>query len=173
MSHPDHMDAIPLAAGENPPVPGAIKIRSKDMASLPMTTRTKARKAALDILFEADLLAIPVSESLNRRIEDEESYLRTFTEDIVRGFIAHHEQIDQRISESLTGDWTLERMPRIDRNLARVAVWELDYTDIDSSAAISEALELANGLSTDDSVSYLNGLLGRAASSRPDHPLGG
>lgn len=57
-------------------------------------------------------------------------------------------------------------MPRIDRNLARIAIYELDHTEVEASAAISEALELADELSTDESVAFLNGLLGRAAQSR-------
>ena len=76
-------------------------------------------------------------------------------------------EIDRRINQAATADWPIERMPRIDRNLARIAIYEIDHTTIDARAAISEALELADALSTDESVAFLNGLLGRAVRTRP------
>lgn len=158
----DDFEVIPLGAGENPPVPGAVKIAHLDMAQKHQSGRTKARKAALDILFEADLLDAGVKTCLDNRLEHPNMAVRDFTAEIVIGVAEHLGEIDAKIDTCMTGDWSLDRMPRVDRCLARIAVWELDYTAIDSRAAISETLELADQFSTDDSVKYLNGLLSRA-----------
>lgn len=166
--HPADEQPLPLAAGEHPPVPGAVKVSSVDMALIRHhSARTKARKAALDILFEADLLDHEVADGLAKRLDAEGVAVRELTREIVLGVADNLPEIDQRITQATTSDWTIDRMPRIDRNLARIAVYELDHTDIDSRAAISEALELADELSTDDSVTFLNGLLGRVARTRP------
>ncbi|GAA2184305.1 hypothetical protein GCM10009785_31670 [Brooklawnia cerclae] len=166
-SHPDKERILPLAAGEHPPVPGAVKVESVDMADRHHSARTKARKAALDVLFEADLLQRDPLDSLEDRLGASGFEVREFTRELVRGVRMHGTDIDARISGASASDWPIERMPRIDRNLARIAVYELDHTDIDSRAAISEALELADELSTEESVPFLNGLLGRVAQSRP------
>lgn len=167
MNDQPHEDTvIPLAPGENPPVPGAVKVASRDMASEHSSTRRKARRAALEILFEADLMECSPAEIMTSRIGEAGYHLRDFTRQIIEGIAEYHEAIDARIAESMTGDWTIARMPRVDRNLARVAVWELDYTDVDMRICITEALQLANEYSTDESVSYLNGLLARAAQHR-------
>jgi len=169
MTHPPADErSLPLAAGQHPPVPGAIKVSSTDMAERHHSARTKARKAALDVLFEADLLGRDPFASLADRLDDPEQIVRAFTRELVLGVRDNAEQIDARIRASVPKQWPIERMPRIDRNLARMAIYELDHTDVDASAAISEALELADELSTDESVAFLNGLLGRAAQSRPD-----
>ena len=164
--HPADEKPLPLAAGEHPPVPGAVKVASVDMAERHHSARTKARKAALDILFEADLLGRDAWGLLAERLDAPGPKLRELTREIVLGVRDNATEIDRRIAGALTGDWTLDRMPRIDRNLARIAVYELDHSEIDARAAISEALELADELSTDDSVSFLNGLLGRVARTR-------
>ena len=164
--HPADEKPLPLAAGEHPPVPGAVKVASVDMAERHHSARTKARKAALDILFEADLLGRDAWGLLAERLDAPGPKVRELTREIVLGVRDNATEIDRRIAGALTGDWTLDRMPRIDRNLARIAVYELDHSEIDARAAISEALELADELSTDDSVSFLNGLLGRVARTR-------
>ncbi len=158
--------SIPLAAGEHPPVPGAFKVSSLDMAGRHHSARTKARKAALDVLYEADLLGTDPFTCLAARLDDPEVVIREFTRELVLGVRDNAAQIDRRISEATASQWPIERMPRVDRNLARIAVYELDHTSIDTRAAISEALELADELSTDESVAFLNGLLGRAAQTR-------
>ena len=86
---------------------------------------------------------------------------------LVHGVASNQPDIDRRISASLAGGWTLERMPAIDRNLARIAVFELDHTDTPPSAVIAEAVKLAAELSTDDSPPFLNGLLSRALATKP------
>jgi transcription antitermination protein NusB len=131
-----------------------------------MSARRKARKRALDVLYEADLRSAPVPEVLKSYIERMQTphppYL-DYTVALVDGVTAHAERIDELIASYAEG-WTLERMPVIDRNLARIAVYELLFRDdIDDPVAITEAVELARTLSTDDSPRYLNGVLARIA----------
>lgn len=166
MTHPADEQPLALAAGEHPPVPGAVKISSVDMATRRRSARTKARKAALDILFEADLLGHDPFTSLAQRLDDPDATVREFTRELVLGVRDNAAEIDQRITAASPAQWPIERMPRVDRNLARIAIYELDHTAISTSAAISEALELADDLSTDESVAFLNGLLGRVAQAR-------
>ncbi len=132
----------------------------------PMPARRKARKRALDILYEADLRGVPIPEILRAvlgRIEPPKPVQLDYTVALVEGVSAHLDRIDELIASYAEG-WTLERMPPVDRNLARIAVYELLYAeDIDDPVAISEAVELAKQLSTDDSPRFLNGVLGRIA----------
>lgn len=132
-----------------------------------LTTRQKARKRAVDIVFEADLREADLAATLAERTSDGEPPVRSFTADLVRGIAEHELAIDQRIAESLPIEWTLERMPRVDRAIARVAVYELDHTDTPPNVVIAEATELATELSTDSSPGFLNGMLARALSTRP------
>jgi N utilization substance protein B len=131
-----------------------------------MPARRKARKRALDVLYESDLRGTPVAETLSASIERLEvprpAHLG-YTVHLVEGVAAHRDRIDELIGTFAEG-WTLDRMPVVDRNLARIAVYELLYVDeIDDAVAISEAVELAGQLSTDDSPRFLNGLLDRIA----------
>jgi N utilization substance protein B len=132
----------------------------------PMPARRKARKRALDVLYEADLrgAAIPtILASAVARIDPPRPQHLGYAITLVEGVAVHQERIDELISSYAEG-WTLDRMPVVDRNLARIAVFELLYLDeIDDPVAISEAVELAKQLSTDDSPRFLNGLLGRIA----------
>ena len=125
-------------------------------------TRTKARKRALDILFESELRDRDPLETLAERVDDAEPPVRPFTAEIVEGVTADLPLIDKTITESLAGEWTLARMPRVDRNLARVAVYEMFFTDLAPEIAVNEAVGLARELSTDSSPDFLNGVLGRA-----------
>lgn len=131
-----------------------------------MTSRRKARKRALDVLYEADLMGTSRVSALtayvDRMPQPRPEYLR-YTVAIVEGVDAHLEHIDELLATYAEG-WTLDRMPVVDRNLARVAVFELLYChEVDVPVAISEAVDLAATLSTDDSPRFLNGLLGRIA----------
>jgi transcription antitermination protein NusB len=129
-----------------------------------MPARRKARKRALDVLFEADLRDRPPVEVLAGyldRIEKPRPEHVGYAIDLVEGVAANLNRIDELISSYAEG-WTLDRMPVVDRNLARIAVYELLYVDeIDDPVAITEAVELARTLSTDDSPRFLNGVLGR------------
>jgi N utilization substance protein B len=131
-----------------------------------MSARRKARKRALDVLYQADLRREPRGSVLVAYIDQLEhprpQYL-PYTTQLVEGVDAHAERIDELLSSYAEG-WTLERMPVVDRNLARIAVYEIVYNDdIDAAVAITEAVELAETLSTDDSPRFLNGILGRIA----------
>jgi N utilization substance protein B len=130
---------------------------------LRMPARRKARKRALDVLYEADLRGLEPTEVLadyvNRLPERPEHLAYAMT--LVEGVAAHADRIDELIGSYAEG-WTLERMPPVDRNLARIAVFELLWVDdVDHPVAITEAVELARQMSTDDSPRFLNGLLGR------------
>ena len=123
------------------------------------SARTKARKRALDILFEADLRQTSALDVLHDQTELGDPPVRPFTTELVEGVERHRGQVDQLIAEGLAGGWTLERMPRVDRNLARVAVFEIVHTDVADEVAAAECVALAQELSTDDSAVFLNGLL--------------
>jgi N utilization substance protein B len=131
-----------------------------------MPARRKARKRALDVLYEADMRDKPPVEVLAgylERIEKPRPDHLTYTISLVEGVAEHLDRIDELIASYAEG-WTLDRMPVIDRNLARIAIHELLYVDeIDDPVAISEAVELAKQMSTDDSPRFLNGILGRIA----------
>jgi transcription antitermination protein NusB len=139
------------------------------MAEAPKTqmpARRKARKRALDVLYEADLRDLPPSEVLRSyldRIEKPHPDHLAYAISLVEGVAKNLDRIDELIASYAEG-WTLERMPVIDRNLARIAVYELLYVpEIDDPVAITEAVELAKQMSTDDSPRFLNGILGRIA----------
>jgi N utilization substance protein B len=131
-----------------------------------MSSRRKARKRALDVLYEADLRREPITDLLADylgRLEAPKPAQLDFTVALVEGVAAERDRVDELIASYAEG-WTLERMPVVDRNLARIAVYELLYRDdIDDAVAITEAVELAKTLSTEDSPRFLNGLLGRIA----------
>lgn len=129
------------------------------------SARTKARKRALDILFEADLRQSDPLAVLAAHVELNEPPVRPFTSELVEGVVAHLAAIDQLIAESLTSGWTLERMPRVDRNLARLAAYEIHHTDVAPEVAVAESVSLAQELSTDESAAFLNGVL-RAVGAR-------
>jgi N utilization substance protein B len=131
-----------------------------------MPARRKARKRALDVLYEADMRDRPPVEVLAGYLERIERPLPDhigYTTGLVEGVARHLDRIDELIASYAEG-WTIDRMPVIDRNLARIAIYELLYVDeIDDPVAISEAVELAKQMSTDDSPRFLNGILGRIA----------
>jgi N utilization substance protein B len=131
-----------------------------------MTARRKARKRALDVLYQADLRSQARSVALAdyvARLESPKPAYLPYTVTLVEGVEANSERIDELIGSYAEG-WTLDRMPVVDRNLARIAVFELVFVDdIDAAVAITEAVELAETLSTDDSPRFLHGVLGRIA----------
>jgi N utilization substance protein B len=128
-----------------------------------VAARSKARKRAVDLLYEADLRGADPVSTLAERIALADPPISDYTVELVEGVTEHRQAIDELLASYAEG-WTLERMPVIDRNLARIAVYELLYNDeIDNPVAITEAVELAETLSTDDSPRFLNGILGRIA----------
>lgn len=137
-----------------------------------MPARRKARKRALDVLYEADLRDLPVRTVLAAYLERMESPRPEhlpYAISLAEGVNEHLDSIDETIATFAEG-WTIDRMPVVDRNLARIAVYELLFVpEIDDPVAITEAVELAKELSTDDSPRFLNGLLGRIADYAPRH----
>jgi transcription antitermination protein NusB len=126
-----------------------------------MGARTKARKRALDILFEADQRGIDPMVLLRERMDDPDAILPGYAIELVEGSISEGERIDELLSTYAHG-WTLDRMPAVDRSLLRLATWELLFNDqVPDAVAIDEAVDLARSLSTDDSPGFVNGLLAR------------
>jgi N utilization substance protein B len=130
------------------------------------SSRSKARKRALDILFEAELRGTDPVATLEERAAAADPPVREYTAKLVRGVDAHGSEIDARISAHLAAGWSLQRMPRVDRNALRIAVFEIDYGEVPDPVAISEAVQLVSELSTDDSSAFVNGVLRAIAASK-------
>lgn len=135
-----------------------------------MSARTKARKRALDVLFSADVRAIPVTEALEAEAaraasEPERSASWLYAREILDGVIDHSVEIDETI-ETYARGWSLERMPAVDRAIVRIAVWEILYNpEVPGAVAVDEAVEAAKTLSTEESAGFVNGLLATIAST--------
>jgi N utilization substance protein B len=128
-----------------------------------MLPRTKARKRALDILHAADVTARPALDLLREQGDDVPAFARS----LVEGVAAHAAEIDAIIGAAAER-WTIERMPVVDRNLLRIAVFEVVFdAETPAGVAINEAVDLAKLLSTDDSGRFVNGLLGRVEREHP------
>lgn len=133
-----------------------------------MTARTKARKAALDVLFESEIRGLAPGATLATRVAKADPPVRDYTIELVDGVVKHRERIDELISTYSVG-WTLERMPVVDRNLLRIGTYEILYRDdVPDAVAISEAVSLARELSTDESPGFINGLLARIVDLKPE-----
>lgn len=136
-----------------------------------MSARTKARKRALDVLYVADIRQVSIADALGleaerARQQPERSSSWPYAREIVTGVLDHQAEIDELLVTYAQG-WTLARMPTIDRALLRIGTWEVLFADdVPDAVAISEAVELAQQLSTDDSAPFVNGLLARIASTR-------
>ncbi|WP_028278646.1 transcription antitermination factor NusB [Arthrobacter sp. H5] len=132
-----------------------------------MSARSKARRRALDILFEAEQRSVTAVEALQGRREKTDMIIASYSVEIIEGVVAQSEQIDEFLTTYSQG-WSLERMPAVDRMILRVGAWELLYNDdVPDSVAVSEAVQLATMLSTDESPAFINGLLGRLQQLKP------
>jgi N utilization substance protein B len=129
------------------------------------SSRSKARKRALDILFEAELRGVDPVATLEERAAAADPPVRAYTSKLVRGVVAQANEIDARISACLAPGWTVPRMPRVDRNVLRIAVFEIDYGEVPDAVAVSEAVRLVSELSTEDSPAFVNGVLRAVATS--------
>ena len=133
-----------------------------------MSARTKARKRALDILFQADVrgdepATILAAEAKRAASEPSREASWLYAREIVDGIVDHRDEIDEQIT-TFAKDWSLARMPAVDRALLRMGVWEILFNDeVPAGVAIDEAVELAKEFSTDESGSFLNGVLARIA----------
>jgi len=124
-----------------------------------MAARTKARKRAVDVLYEADVRGRDVLSVLSDRM-DTPPPVPEHTVRLVEGVAEHAARIDTLI-EAHASNWSLDRLPDVDRAILRMAVFELLWADdVPDVVVIDEAVELAKALSTDDSPAYVNGVLG-------------
>jgi N utilization substance protein B len=126
--------------------------------------RSKARKRAVDILFESDLRGLDPLALLAERVGAPDlPPVSDYAVALVNGVVAHQQDIDRMLAEQARG-WTVERMPAVDRAVLRLGVFELLFSDeVDDAVAIDEAIELAKSLSTEDSPRFVNGVLGTLA----------
>ncbi|HET7660307.1 MAG TPA: transcription antitermination factor NusB [Oryzihumus sp.] len=134
-----------------------------------MSARSKARKRALDILFEAEQRGVNVESLLAERLAHPgtEAPLNEYTVELVQGVVRKWVAINELLSTYSQG-WTIERMPAVDRAILRIGAFEVVYADdVPDAVAISEAVALAKSLSTDDSPTFVNGLLARLAEVKP------
>jgi N utilization substance protein B len=136
-----------------------------------VSARTKARKRAIDVLYGADLRERPVADAVveEQRRADQQPARETswrYAREIIEGVDAHRGELDETITVHAHG-WTLERMPVVDRAILRVGAWEILHNDeVPDAVAISEAVQLAGELSTDDSGGFVNGVLSAIARDR-------
>ncbi len=132
-----------------------------------MAARTKARKRALDVLFECEMRDVPLGDTLATRIADNDPPVNDYTVTLVEGIVEHRTRIDEVLSTPAVG-WTLDRMPAVDRNLLRIGAYEILFVDdVPDAVAVSQAVHLARELSTDESPTYINGLLARLVEIKP------
>ena len=132
-----------------------------------MSARGKARNRALDVLFEAEQRSVSAFDVLRARREKTDQVVNPYTLEIVEGVLSQQAAIDEFL-ETYSQGWSLERMPSVDRIILRIGTWELLYNDdVPDGVAVSEAVALAKTLSTDESPSFINGLLGRLQQLKP------
>jgi len=124
-----------------------------------VSARTKARKRALDVLYASELRAENPVTALERAVADGEGPTNDYTTALVHGVVEHQARIDELLTSYSVG-WTLERMPAVDRNVLRIGVYEILWADdVPDVVAVTEAMSLVRDLSTDDSPSFVNGIL--------------
>jgi N utilization substance protein B len=142
-------------------------VTSPQHGAKPRTSaRHKARKHALDILFESDIRGTDPLVTLEERSTLDVT-VRELTSDIVKGVRENWGHINDAVSARLADGWTLDRMPRVDRVIARIAAYELMYTSTEPNVVVSEAVTLASELSTDESPAFLNAVLSGLANPQP------
>jgi N utilization substance protein B len=128
-----------------------------------MAARSKARKRALDFLYEADIKNVSAKDLFAQRGAAELSQ-EPYVADLISGVTEHIGKIDELIMTYAQG-WDMDRLPTVDRNILRLGIYEILWSpDLDDAIVIDEALSLAKDLSTDDSAGYIHGVLGRIAS---------
>lgn len=135
-----------------------------------MSARTKARKRALDVLFECDARGLPLGTTLATRQaaadrDPREPAVTPYVVELVEGVAGHQARIDDVITQ-ISREWALDRMPAVDRNLLRIGVYEVLWGDVPDAVAVSEAVNLATDLSTDESPGFVNGVLARVVSDK-------
>lgn len=134
-----------------------------------MAARTKARKRALELLFEAEQRGVNVGSLLEERIAvpTTQHPLPDYAVELVRGVLEHWSAINETLTTYSQG-WSLERMAAVDRAALRIGTWEIVWNDdVPDVVAISEAVSLVQAMSTDDSPKFVNGLLARVVDIKP------
>jgi transcription antitermination protein NusB len=135
-----------------------------------MAARTKARKRAVDVLYESDVRGTDPVTTLADRLAQADPPVPDYTVELVEGVTGHLGMLDEVLGEHSEG-WTVERMPPVDRAVLRLALYELLVReDIPDAVVIDEAVELAKTLSTDESPRFVNGVLGRVLRERTPLP---
>jgi N utilization substance protein B len=127
-----------------------------------MASRRRSRQRALQILFSWDARKRPIDEAIDEYYESlqagEQSQRDSFALELVRGAVANLEEVDRRIARHAE-HWRIERMPGVDRNILRLAVYEMGHAGTPAPVTIDEALELARKFSNEESVQFVNGVL--------------
>ena len=132
-----------------------------------MAARSKARKRALDVLFEAEQRGVSANGLLDDRILAQDPPVNEYTVQLVRGVVSNADRIDDLLTTYSEG-WTLDRMPAVDRAALRLGIFELLYVeDTPDAVAISEAVNMVRDLSTDESPTFVNGILGAILRNKP------
>lgn len=134
-----------------------------------ISPRRQARILALQVLYEADLVGHDPIDVLNRTLAEGgyEGRVAAWARRLVEGVVAHRAAIDQRLKQAAPA-WPLEQMPPIDKNLLRLAIYELlfDNTHVPMKAAINEAVEIAKIFGSESSSRFVNGVLGTVVAGR-------
>jgi len=132
-----------------------------------VSARGRARRRALEILFEAEQRGTTPDEGITSRRTSTEQVINPYTVEIIHGVVTEQERIDEILSSYAQG-WTLDRMPAVDRSILRIGAWELLFNDdVPDGVAVAEAVTMAKELSTDASPEFVNGLLGRIQQLKP------
>ena len=132
-----------------------------------MGARSKARKRALDVLYEADQRGTSPLDTLRDRLALSDPPVPEYSVRLVEGVVEHLVRIDELL-ETYAQEWTIDRFPAVDLAVLRIGTFELLWCDdIPDAVAVSEAVELAASLSTDESPAFVNGLLGRLLQLKP------
>jgi N utilization substance protein B len=135
-----------------------------------LSSRTKARKRAVDALYAAelrDVMATDLLEATKEQVSDRQNQdeIFDFANQLVTGVLANQIEIDE-ILAGVAQNWTIDRMPALDKAILRVGIFEIAYSDTPSQVAISEAVDLAQELSTEDSPAFINGVLATVSATR-------
>ena len=127
-----------------------------------MASRRRARQRALQILYLWDARRQPVEDALNAYYDtlysDEKPERDPFVASLVQGVVENIAEVDERITKHAE-HWRMERMPAVDRNILRLAVYEMSHGGTPAPVTIDEALELARKFSNEESVQFVNGVL--------------
>jgi N utilization substance protein B len=124
-----------------------------------LSARTKARKEALDLLFQVDLRNKSIATEV---LQGATSNARDYAKEILQGISINQSRIDELIRSYIQG-WDFDRIPNVDRNILRIAIWELLWGGLPEAIVIDEALKLATELSTENSPTFIHGVLSKIA----------